>query len=315
MGGLTVLAAAAVAAVAPVAETSRVQFTADTDISITHPTDSPNYRTVATDVTVSVAAFVRQPLVDDDAPLSLQPFLQRASVVYLSTTGGATTPYQTEPYPFASHREGASAGFNLYLARSFALTASFGVLAEDDHPPSNGGTTPGLLSNWLVLPVSLGFGVRWEDVRFDLSYHVVPTHDGDDYPRWVPPYFGNLSVSGYLVTKQRVSFAVEVDAIRSGAVASGELHFYFNRRLSLFVGAWGGRGVLYVNSYSIQNRGGAVLGLTGWLSRHLGFSLSYSPNWTSGPELVLAQPLGGPTTIGVDTMTHLFTFELLTRAR
>ena len=95
MGGAA-LFAAAVAAVTPMAEvtpeTSRVQFTADTEIRVEHPLSAPQDHTVSTDVTVSVAAFVRQPLVDDDAPLSLQPFLQRTSVVWLSTTGGATMP-------------------------------------------------------------------------------------------------------------------------------------------------------------------------------------------------------------------------------
>src|SRR5262249_24822406 len=150
-------------------------------------------------------------------------------------------------------------------------------------------------------------GLRWEDVRFDLSYRVTPRSLNGD---WRMPYFGNVTLSADLVHRRHLAVYLAVDAIEQGALGSAQVTEYFTRRLGAYVGFFAGRGILYIDTTQPQFRAGGVLGLSVWHSRHFGASFSYSATWTSDlpAATVSTSGLGG-------IVEHQFSLQFRSRLR
>jgi hypothetical protein len=220
-------------------------------------------------------------VVDDEGPVSLQPFLQRVSIYRLAVGGHGSASLATNgDVDSSDYGGGVTASAKIYLHRNFFLDAGFGALQSTR-------TYSGVVSatrSSMSLPTSIGFGVRFYDAEVAVTYRIDPaqTFAPDGTKRFEVPFWGEVDLSGFVVIRRRVSLSVGVTTEEGGASARFGLGGYFGRRLSIGGSLYGGRGELhdYGSSYPHQWVGGNV-GMFFWTQRLVGFGISYSPTWYS----------------------------------
>jgi hypothetical protein len=232
-----------------------------------------------------VSVFPGRPLVDDDAPLSLQPFLQRA--FRLQAAGGFSgndvevdsalippTHQRSQLGFFQVSAEGYPGG-HLYAAASvqvassaFRITDMFG---------------PGPISSTLAVPVSATFGARFGDLLVAASWTVTPSQTDTAPWRVSQPTAG---LSAQWVLRRRWSFTASATWLDGGAQASGGADLFFGRLLDVFASVDGGH----------QSPGGLLSDFAGgrvgaflWISRFFGAGLSYAAHWTDYPGISVSQ--------------------------
>lgn len=242
--------------------------------------------------------FLRR-LVDDGAPLMLQPFLQRVGGFSLSATGGGFTSQVTRAggVPFERRAAYGSGGLGLdaYVRRFLAITANFAAQysAVSDYTayyPVNPSQTS------LALYSALGVGLRFADTRIDLGYGV--NLNSDDNGSLQVPFWGGAMATLRTVIRQYVDLSLRLAVLDQGAAGGVSIALYPDNNLSLFVSLAYAHGILYANETTTRDRVLGSIGGTMWLSRRLAATLSYAPGWTNG------------ITTSVD---HIFRFEMLLR--
>lgn len=273
MGELGFLGVVAALSAAPtVAPASRVELTADGSVVKSQwlGTDNPSSHGGGAGLTLTI--YAQHPLVDDDAPYSLQPFLQRAGIVWLQADGGATGVDDDLAGNSAnSSYGGAEAGFDLYVHRMVALNASFHVLGSHTDGQTLGS------GDRLELDGHAGIGLRFGDARLDLGYSLGGTHTRFG---WGPIYYGGVHLGANLVIARQLAFTAGASVIDGGLIVSVQLLAFFTRKVGVVFGLSGGGANRDGTTFATA---GGTVGVTGWFSRHLGLAFRYTPTWSNGP--------------------------------
>lgn len=213
------------------------------------------------------------PVVDNDAPHSLQPFLQRTSEVYASISGGGfVTRYANVGFTRKSSHAETNVGVDAYLTRNFALTGGFGygygVLHEDV-----------TVNKQHSFSGSAGFGVRIGDARLDASYNFNAYDQDGTFAklRW-----GAVGLRAYVVFAQ--SFALTLGGYVSdgGGGGSVDLGYYPTKDLGLFAGFLGQTFVYYTTDVRANRYTGSA-GISYWVTPSLRFYWSYSLQVNDAP--------------------------------
>jgi hypothetical protein len=232
------------------------------------------------------------PVVDDDAPRSLQPFLQRAGELYLSAGGGGfVTRNPGAPVDRTDSNLGLGLGMDVYLSRYFALTAGLGYGYDVLHDVGVDQATHSFSAHG-------GFGIRAGDARFDASYTFSANDVGGSFD---PLRWGSVEITAYAVFDRRFTLNVWGVALQSGGGGGGEVGYYATRDFGFWMGAFGERGKLYTNDL-VLNRYGGHAGLSYWFTPRLRLGVTYNLTIDDVPE----QPLGQGT-IGYHEVEHALT--------
>ena len=219
------------------------------------------------------------PLIDDGAPYSLRPFLQRESAIYATVAG---TGFLTRnPYggpDRTSSYLGLSAGLDVYVERHVALTASLGYSYDVLHDVNTSQKTNGFSG-------SAGLGFRGGDVRFDVSY-TFSARDVDG--TFAKLRWGVAQASVFAVLGRRFTLHPWGRAIQGGGEGGLDLGFYATRELGLFLSGFGGRGDLYSDDLVVTRYGGEA-GLSYWVAPSFRLSAYYTLRFTDLPVQVANQ--------------------------
>jgi hypothetical protein len=267
---------------------SRIEVHTFAEVSTPQYKSARDAHGAAGDAGVTLEIFAHR-VRDDDTPLSLQPFLQRAGTVWISASGGGLA-LDNGSLSLRERSGGASAGFDLHVHPWVALTGSFGSGGFDS--VRNDGARN---SGW-NLRGSFGLGVRWDDVRFDIAYALRgDRHNG----AWLPAFYGDVTLGARIVVRQRVDVNVSVHTIDEGAIAHFALEGFATRRVGGYIGFGGGAAhpgapIPFRTAYGL-------VGVAPWASRHFGANFRYQATWSTGP--------------GYEVIEHLFYVELRSRAR
>jgi hypothetical protein len=274
MVGVGILATVATLSVQPQpVESSRVEVSVNANAGYTKDLRDSHAHTTGGGAELDVDLFVRKRLIDDDAPYSLQPFLQRASTVFFGAGGaGFQGDYDGSSSPLSRGKSGGfNAGFYVHLKPWLALGGSFDFNAFHnsydgyDEPPRDGYSLRG--------HVDLGF--RWRDLRFDVGYGVTGERMNQS---WLPTLWYSLDASVLAVIKRRVALRGSASVLPRGAGGSLSVEGFVNRELSFFGSFFGGRYSYIDDGIAAWYAGGSV-GVTKWAARHAGISFSYQPEW------------------------------------
>jgi hypothetical protein len=197
-----------------------------------------------------------EPVSDDGAPRSLQPFLQRASTVVVSLGAGH----------FVTHNPGAgvdrtdwsaavSQGADLYLTRMWALslgfTYAYDVLQD-----------VGVDQATHAFTGSAGVGLRAGDVRLDAGYALTAFRSEGAF---APLRWGSLRLSAFAVMARRLSVSLSGTALTGGVQGSASLAYYPTQDLAIFGGVSLGRADFYRNDL-VDRRYAGDVGLSFWVS-------------------------------------------------
>jgi hypothetical protein len=201
------------------------------------------------------------PVVDDDAPRSLQPFLQRAGALSVSIGGsGFDTQYPFNALSAQNDRTdahfGTSLGLDVYVTRVFALTAGLGYGYDVLHDPSL--FTPQTSHSFSA---GAGFGLRGGDTRFDLAYAFSATSVNGTF---APLRWGTLEGTLYTVFDRRFSLGLWGLGLQSGGGGGLDLGFYTTKDFGVFLGGLGEHGELYQDSL-VLNRYSGYAGASYWV--------------------------------------------------
>ncbi len=233
----------------------------------------------AVDGTGNVAGIIYlRPLVDDDAPRSLQPFLQRASTVSLGFSLGGFTTSQGAATLKQERLFGQSAALDAYLGRTFALTGAIGVTQYRDQrlgtvpqpfplPPVQGVVT----TDTQAYDVGIGAGLRFGDLRVDLAYHFQPSEsNGQWLIRW-----GRVFASARWAIARRAFVSASVNTVDGGGGGSLGGTVHPTRDVDLSASGFYARGHLYTLESASYDRGGFAASAGWWLAPRFFASLGY----------------------------------------
>jgi hypothetical protein len=285
----------------------RLELAADggltyTDITPTGPAASTIEEEdgLAGQVRLRVNVYPGRPLIDDDAPPALQPFLQRAfrlqaaggyfgSDVTVESQDIEPTHQLAETGSFQIGAEGYPID-HLYGAASLLVQSSAFRIVR---PAEFGGA--GAISSTLSLSVSASLGARFGDVLVAGTWTVTPSQT-DSAPWRVHQPTPGLSTQ--IVLHRRWSITAALIVLEGGAQASGGVDFFVNRALDVFASVNGGHSNPAGGAES--DYAGARVGAFLWQSRWFGLGVTYAPQWTRFP--------------GVNTITQVAHFVQLTVA-
>ncbi|HEX6838545.1 MAG TPA: hypothetical protein VF334_18335 [Polyangia bacterium] len=219
---------------------------------------------------VGVTLFASR-VVDDDAPPSLQPYLQAVSQLHVDGGAGGfhaqPGPASTLP-PNDSHN-----GYADLSALGYADRLLYGYLGIGTRYRSD---TAGSFTS-LALPLTVSGGVRLRDVRLSIGWSVAPTRVDDR--AFEVPFWGGALAQLYAVVQRRVGLLAEVDVVEGGASARGGATGYFQRRFSAGVSVNGGHG--HESAYGLTfDQAGAGVSFQAWAAPRVAVAVDYSFQWS-----------------------------------
>jgi hypothetical protein len=197
-----------------------------------------------------------QPVSEDGAPRSLQPFLQRASTAFVSLGGSHFVTHN--PGAFVDRTDwsgGVSSGVDLYLTRMLAFTFALGYAYDVLQDVAVDQATHDFWG-------SVGGGLRAGDVRLDALYSFTASRSGGAFasPRW-----GSVRLSAFAVLERRLTVSLSGTALSGGVQGSGALTYYPTQNLAIFGGGSLGRADFY-RSDIVDRRYAGDVGLSYWVS-------------------------------------------------
>ncbi|HEY4120503.1 MAG TPA: hypothetical protein VGM56_21710 [Byssovorax sp.] len=206
---------------------------------------------------LEVTRFVA-PVVDDDAPRTLQPFLQRASTVSVSVNaGGFFTRLPGNEGAETDVNVAASAFADVYVTRFLALTAGFSYRYDDVQLPL-GDTI--LVGETHVVSPSAGVGVRIGDARIDLSYaaSIFASGGGSGDGDW-----GTIALGAEVALRRKLYLHAVASAFHAGAGVYAGAEYFLTKDLSGFVDGLGSTGA-YTSDLSRLAEYGFDVGVAFW---------------------------------------------------
>src|SRR5262245_35244367 len=180
-------------------------------------------------------------LVDDDAPPSLQAYLQRTPLLQVDAGGGGSRASWKDPVPSHSTAQGwASVSISGYAGWLYAA-AHVGVDYVSSHSrlyTIGGGGTSDSSGTSIAIPVDAALGVRWRDTLITAGWGVSPTRSGpnDMLGDFRVPFWGGARASVTTVLRRQLELDAGVSVLENGAAAGGEATLYLRRRLGLIAG-------------------------------------------------------------------------------
>lgn len=222
------------------------------------------------------------PVVDDGAPRSLQPFLQRAGSLSLSVGGrGFVTrnAFRLQNRTDAALSAGVSC--NVYVARFLALTGGLGYGYDTLHDVQLSNRTHSVAA-------SAGLGLRLDDVRFDVAYSFAAATTNGTF---VPLRWGSLALGLYIVLARRLTLNFHGSVTPDGGTGGLDLGLYLTRALGLFLGGSGGS-VHFLSGVTGSQYGGNA-GLSYWVSSAARLSAYYQLSGIHVPsQQAMAESIG-----------------------
>lgn len=217
------------------------------------------------------------PVVDNDAPLSLQPYLQRTSAIYGGISGGGfVTRYGGGAFTRKDSSVGANVGADIYVTRHVALTGGFQYAYDVLHDESIEDKGHALSGNG-------GVGMRLGDTRIDASYSFSAYNlDG----AFVKPRWGSVALDAYFLIAQSFSVELSGHAAEEGGGGAVNLALFAKKDLAFF-GGLAGQTFVYTASGTRSSVYGGSLGLSYWVAPTLRFTWAYGLGLNNAP----AQPL------------------------
>jgi hypothetical protein len=217
-----------------------------------------------------------QRLADDGAPLSMQPFLQRASLVEVFASGGAfstSVPGASRNYTGVGLSAGAAVGH--YLNNMFGLTASASLQRSST-------TGPGFFSepDYVTPSLSVGTTLRFGDTAIGLSGRYAPVFaDGTLLHTRTATMFG-LSVESALA--RVISLELDTRTLPSGGSAAGSITFHYTPRLGFSGSLAFARGQIFVDSTTIFWQLAPHVDVSYWLTSRVRVLAGYTHVHTEG---------------------------------
>jgi hypothetical protein len=230
--------------------------------------------------------FFLRPVVDDDAPRSLQVYLQRTSTITagFSFAGSVTTFSGAGPgNPKVTFLEPSpSVDADVYIVPAFAITARFAYAY--DILNFSGFGFPGSEQDHRLIPEA-GVALRLGDTRLDLSF----TFEGDlssgrGLNTLPPPRWGTIEVDLQTVLNRRLLIKFGSQVFDAGAGSSAMSEYFLNKDFGIFVGGFGYVGRSYYNEDLHHNDYGAFAGVGWWLAPRLLVALQYELAGTTVPR-------------------------------
>ncbi len=252
--------------------------------AFSYPNPNQHETSLVGSVGASLTRFLA-PVVDDDAPHSLQPFLQRASAVSVELdTGGFAGSIGVGNRPLNQEQRddvyfGPSVGANVYLTPAFALTAAFGYRYDVVTDTSSFMGRPFSFSTKThELDPGGGVAVRFGDTRFDLGYSVqvdIPVNDFiSAEPLSLLPKWGTIGLSLETVLNRALDLSFSGEVFDGGAGGSANVEQYFTKDVGAFAGAFAYLGRRYNDGVSHNDYGGDV-GASWWVRPRVRLVLEY----------------------------------------
>ena len=223
------------------------------------------------------------PLLNDDAPRSLQPFLQRASSMTLSLSGsGIQTQVSPSPGVLPSYGTvGATFSVDTYVAGFVALAGSLGLQPAWAQSAGFGGTPSSLT---LAVPMSTSVGLRANDTRIDAGYALSPSV-GTYSPSWNTGFQYAGFLAWRTVIHRFVRLSGSAGLIPAGARLNVAIGVYTSRLFGITAGLGYRRGLLATSDMTAQDRLDADIGFTRWLTETVGLNVTFTMLWTAGRTL------------------------------
>ncbi|HEY7955744.1 MAG TPA: hypothetical protein VII38_10650 [Polyangia bacterium] len=250
--------------------------------------------------------FLGRPLVDDEAPLSVQAFLQRETALSLGASGGMLSLGWSQTGTTLIHRDwkegSASASLGgyfhwLYLAGSLAYRNT----AWQDQLRSGAGSLQSPSMTEAELPVSATLGARIADTLVFVGWGLTVMSRGSSSTPSQVPFWGGAFAGAQSIIGRRVSLQGGVTVLDGGASVNARVELFFGRRLGLFLGVSGGASKVTDASPPFRDSfAGGAAGAALWVTRHLKIELTYEPTWERPSN-------------GTDTISHLIALAVSAR--
>jgi len=231
-------------ALAPSNQSYRVDVYAAGHLDVTTGDDNTNgSRELGGRGGLGVSIYLRR-LADDDAPPSLQAYLQRTPVLHLDAGGGGSSTTWNDPVPHESASTGwadvSISGYARWLHAGAHVGVAYGTGHSHLYAPG-GGTVDDSWSG-LTIPVDASLGVRWRDTLVSVGWGVSPTRSAlNDVPAgFTVPFWGGARASVTTVLQRRLFLDASVVVLENGAAAGGDVGLYPGRRLGFSAGIKGG---------------------------------------------------------------------------
>jgi len=218
---------------------------------------------------VSFSGFLHHPLAEDDAPLSLQPYLQRAGAIEGSFSYDHDVTDRAElSGPYRVDTVGGGVSLDAYPGELFSLWVS----ASFFHVQDGGGNTGWQSTVWLLPRVEIGPGVRIDATRLTLGYTYAPTITDGSYDN---RGLGQLYLRITTVLAERVNLSVLGELVLSGGRASLELGAFPSRSFGLNGTFQYAEGAIYYWSHLVFREWQGSAGLSWWMTPTVNLGLEY----------------------------------------
>ena len=244
-----------------------------------HTTSAGNVSSWGGSGSLFLSGFLHHRLIDDDAPLSLQAYLQRTGSVEgtLSLNGFSTdAPGYVEP--FHGVTLGGSFAVDAYPTEVLTLWASAAFFGS-----KTGGGYGGSGTEYLLPRLELAPGLRFGDTRASVGYTWAPTVANGTYDG---RGLGELFLRITSVIGRRVSLSLLGALILSGARGSVSLAVFPTGRLGLGAGFEYAEGAIYFDSRAVYRQWQAWGTLSLWPGRTWALGLEYRFAHTVQPSII-----------------------------
>lgn len=229
----------------------------------------PSIQTYSGLGSASISAFLHHRLRDDDAPLSLQPYLQRAGAIGGSfSVSGSSTESPNYLQPYKGTTIGGEFSLDAYPGEMFTLWASASFFRSQ-----TSGGYPQSPSIELLLPrAEIGPGVRIDATRVTVGYTYAPTIINGTYDG---RGLGQLYLRITTVIVRRFYLSALGELILSGGRARLDLEVFPWRALGLGATVEYAEGAIYSDSHEVYRQWQPSASVSWWLSRWFGLGLEY----------------------------------------
>ena len=259
-----------------------------------------------------VTLFARR-LRDDDAPPSLQAFLQRATDVHLGGSGfGGASAYPNldgsgpgRSISFSGGSANASAEATLgWLYLSLALDVDYSL----SNIPA--GLYPAFSYSELIVDPSLTAGIRWRRLLLYGGWSVEPYRYNTgsfEVEHW------NRARAGFrAVLRRSIDLSASVTVLDGGAAAVASLEVWIARRLGVAVSVNGGHGTYYLDSSTLYDAAGGSVELDCWLTHNEELSVNYTASWRHADSALTGNDGLNDYNVG-DSVSHVVTLSFRER--